>query len=208
MPRQERIALLIDGANLYATAKSWALISITCANLLAHHLDDWYIEEQWVNERLFEHEIFYDLICDLACGLGPSGAKGGAWRERLGRGWGLALPLLPPRRGFPCGRGLAPAGHTTSLAIRLSNWRESLSSRRSRSRRARSRRLLPLTWITEDQRSQWLEQTRPRRVPILTLRPCPLARLSKPGSTRAAARPTLRGTFGSADITASPKLVG
>lgn len=40
------------------------------AHLWTRHPDDWYVEEHWVDHRLFEHERFEGSVCDPACGLG------------------------------------------------------------------------------------------------------------------------------------------
>ncbi|MEK8121638.1 hypothetical protein WOB59_00515 [Methylocystis sp. IM4] len=142
------------------------------AHLWERHPDDWYVEEEWVDHRLFEQESFEGSICDPACGLGRivqaarSAGFDSAWgQDKVNRSAYCARVVDFLSDDF---RGGAPANIVSNPPFKLS--REFVM----RARRIAARKvvmLLPLGWISGDKRSRWLEETRPRRVLILTPRP-------------------------------------
>ncbi len=142
------------------------------AHLWERHPDDWYVEEEWVDHRLFEYEPFEGSICDPACGLGR--IVEAARCARFTHAWGQDKV----DRSAYCERTAdflsddfrdrTPENVVSNPPFKLS--REFVV----RARQIAARKvvmLLPLGWISGDKRSRWLEETRPRRVLILTPRP-------------------------------------
>lgn len=142
------------------------------AHLWARHPDDWYVEEPWVDRRLFEYERFEGSLCDPACGLGR--IVEAAQRGGVKDAWGQDKVY----RSTYCDR-VSDFLHDQLTRRRPDNIVSNPPYKFSREFVVRARdiasrevaMLLPLRWISGDRRSRWLEETRPRRVLILTPRP-------------------------------------
>jgi hypothetical protein len=142
------------------------------AHLWVRHPDDWYVEESWVDHRFFEEEGFEGSICDPACGLGRivEAARAAGYIDV----WGEDLVS----RSLFCDRAVdflseeagmrAPDNICCNPPFRKS--REFVIRAREIARR-KVAMILPLSWISGDRRSRWLQRTFPRRVLIITPRP-------------------------------------
>lgn len=143
--------------------------------------NDWYVEEIWCSQRLFEAERFEGSVIDPFAGMGRvvRGAEAAgvevvgmdiADREfpHVAPGHDFTSKFWSPRGlpGAPCDNivsnpPFAPAEDMLRLAL------------------ARARRkvafLLPATWHCGDKRSRWLETLPLRRVYWLTPRPSMLS---------------------------------
>ena len=139
------------------------------SHLWARDTDDWYVEPEWVSERLFELEKFEGAIWDSACGLGrivASARYAGLiahgsdvvvrTEQHLGpidflkctKPWGPNIVSNPPFK-----HAEAFVKHALGLAER------------------KVAMLLPANWVQGDKRSRWLEQTPLARVYFITPRP-------------------------------------
>lgn len=143
------------------------------AHLWTRHPDDWYVEEHWVDHRLFEHERFEGSVCDPACGLGrivQAAQLAGFGRTAWGQDKVKRSPYCVRLADFLSDdfQGRWPDNIVSNPPFKLS--REFVA----KAHKVASRKvamLLPLGWISGDKRSRWLEDTRRRRVLILTPRP-------------------------------------
>ena len=140
---------------------------------------DFYIEEKWCSERLFEAERFYGEVWDPACGSGRI--------VMSARAAGLtAFGTDIVDRGFP-GTGLCDfLTQTGSVASVVTNppfkharrFVEHALTVMTR----RSAFLLPTSWLNGSRRSRWLETTPLAKVWVLTPRPSmPPGRLIEAG---------------------------
>ncbi|WP_024882403.1 SAM-dependent methyltransferase [Methylosinus sp. LW3] len=142
------------------------------AHLWVRHPLDWYVEESWVDHRFFEEEGFEGSICDPACGLGRvvEAARAAGYNDV----WGEDLVS----RSMFCDRvadflsdeppDQTPDNICCNPPFRKS--REFVIRAREIARR-KVAMILPLSWISGDRRSRWLERTFPRRVLIISPRP-------------------------------------
>lgn len=142
------------------------------AHLWARHPEDWYVEEQWVDHRLFERERFDGSICDPACGLGRivEAAQSAGFRDA----WGQDIV----ERSRHCRRvsdfladdfsGRPPDNIISNPPFKLA---QEFTARALDIALRKVAMLLPLRWIAGDERSRWLEDSRPARVLILAPRP-------------------------------------
>jgi hypothetical protein len=154
------------------------------AHVWARDPNDWYVEEAWVNRRLFEEERFEGPIWDPAAGMCrmPDAARAAGYdaigSDLVSRGYGeiggvdfLSLQQPLKVRGQPA-RSIASnppfgiceadikAGRPIGFvehALRLAEHKVAM--------------VLPARWLWGDERSRWLEKSNPRRVYILTPRP-------------------------------------
>lgn len=142
------------------------------AHLWARHPDDWYVEESWVDRRLFEDEPFEGSISDPACGLGRivEAARAAGYNDIRGED--------KVRRSMFCDRVVdflsdePPDQRPDNICCNppFGSAREFVIRARKIARR-KVAMILPLSWISGDRRSRWLERTCPRRVLIITPRP-------------------------------------
>lgn len=131
------------------------------------HPEDWYIEPDWVNDRLFAEERFEGRIHDPACGSGRI--------VKAARRAGLRATgsdIVKRARGFRVGNffeqtqtvdniacnipfrfAMAFVGHALNLAER------------------KVAILVPAAWINAEQRSRWLSRTPLRQIWLLAPRP-------------------------------------
>lgn len=142
------------------------------AHLWARHPEDWYVEEHWVDHRLFEQEAFDGSICDPACGFGRivEAAHHAGFHDAWGQDKVCRSPYCRNVVDFLSDAhiGERPDNIVSNPPFKVA--REfTVKALKVASRKVAM--LLPLGWITGDKRSRWLEETRPRRVLILTPRP-------------------------------------
>ena len=129
---------------------------------------DWYVEPEWVSERLFEREIFIGDVMDPACGMGRIVIEA--------RKAGLAssgMDLVD--RGFNymcCDYMQLEYAFFDNI---VSNPPFSIAEAFARKALEQSKRkvalLLPANWVQGDRRSRWLETTPLLRVYFITPRP-------------------------------------
>lgn len=133
----------------------------------ARHPDDWYVEEEWVDDRLFACEEFIGRIHDPACGIGRIVAAArraghfatGSDLRRRKRGFKVADFFEQTRRvdnivcNIPFRFAMAFVGH----AINLVEHKAAL--------------LVPTTWLNGSDRSRWLEKMPLSRIWYLAPRP-------------------------------------
>ncbi len=137
------------------------------SHLWDRHPEDWYVEPDWANERLFEAEPFEGAILDPACGIGrivKAARKAGlkcAGADLIRRAPGFRVgDFFQTTRSVanvvsnpPFRFAMAFVGHSLNLA---SN---------------KVALLLPAGWVQSDERSRWLARTPLRRIWLLTPRP-------------------------------------
>ncbi len=142
------------------------------AHLWVRHPQDWYVEESWVDHRFFEEETFEGSIYDPACGLGRiiEAARAAGYNDVWGEDLvsrsmfcDRAVDFLSEEAGRP-----APDNICCNPPFRKS--REFVIRAREIAKR-KVAMILPLSWISGDRRSRWLQRTFPRRVLIITPRP-------------------------------------
>lgn len=135
--------------------------------LWERHPEDWYIEEGWINGRLFETEAFEGRIHDPACGSGRivhaarrAGFHAtGADIVRRARGFRVENFFESTRAvdnivcNLPFRFAMAFVGHALNLT------------------RRKVAMVIPTGWISGNGRSRWLERTPLRRVWHLAPRP-------------------------------------
>ncbi|MBW7965354.1 hypothetical protein [Bradyrhizobium sp. BR 10261] len=131
------------------------------------HPEDWYIEEEWVNDRLFEVESFEGRVHDPACGSGRivRAARRAGLRATgsdivlRAKGFRVAdffqstKPVDNIACNLPFRFAMAFVGHALNLA------------------RRKVAMIVPTGWVNGNDRSQWLERTPLRRVYHLSPRP-------------------------------------
>ena len=130
---------------------------------------DFYVEPNWVSERLFEEERFKGVVTDPACGLGRIVAT----RRR----WGMAVGSDIVRRGPACDfvsdflseewSGYAQ-NFVSNPPFGCADQFVELAIKRAACKVAM---LLPATWHFGAERSAWLQTTPLMRVLALTPRP-------------------------------------
>jgi hypothetical protein len=134
----------------------------------AREPDDWYIEEDWCDNRLFDVESFEGRIVDPACGSGRviKAARAAGhdaegfdlrrrphFRHKVADFFEASRPVPNFVSNAPFKFALAFVGHALTLATR------------------KVAILLPPGWAQADWRSTWLERTPLRRIWLLTPRP-------------------------------------
>jgi hypothetical protein len=150
------------------------------SSLWAREANDWYVEPEWVSERLFHVETFHGTICDPACGSGNIVAAA----RRSGH---TAYGSDVVRRSELCGAvldWLAPSeddkfwGHDNVVSnppFKLCDDRKTgthpFVDRCLSRARHKVALLLPSNWIQGDARSRWLEKSGLRCVYFLSPRP-------------------------------------
>ena len=138
------------------------------AHVWERHADDFYVEPNWVDERLFDVEFFEGEIYDPACGLGRIVEAAG--KQRL-----EAFGADVVRRSLFCGTETDFLTTTVDVANIVSNPPYKLAERFAvhalKCAQCKVALLLPSKWLHGDTRSRWLEQTPLRRVWFLTPRP-------------------------------------
>lgn len=142
------------------------------AHLWARHPDDWYVEEQWVDRRLFEHERFDGSICDPACGLGRivEAAHRAGFRDAFGQDIVMRSEHCRRVSDFLIDEfsGRPPDNIVSNPPFKAA---QKFTARALDIAARKVAMLLPLRWIAGGARSRWLEESRPARVLILTPRP-------------------------------------
>lgn len=131
------------------------------------HPEDWYIEEEWVNDRLFDVEQFVGRVHDPACGSGRivRAARRAGLRAtgcdiaqraagfRVGNFFEQTRPVENIVCNLPFRFAMAFIGHALNLAER------------------KVAMIVPTAWVGGNDRSRWLERTPLRRVWQLSPRP-------------------------------------
>lgn len=139
------------------------------SHLWARHPEDWYVEPEWVSERLFAVEPFQGNILDPACGIGRivvSARKAGypAIGSDITRREPDAFDVVD---FLKLSRSIEPnivsnppfgiAERFVAHALRLAERKVAM--------------LLPANWVQGDKRSRWLETTPLVRVYFIAPRP-------------------------------------
>jgi hypothetical protein len=131
------------------------------------HPEDWYVEEEWVNDRLFACETFEGRIVDPACGIGRivKAARRAGYKAsgsdivrrapgyRVGNFFEQSRSVPNLVSNVPFRFALAFVGHSLNLAER------------------KAALLLPAGWINGEARSRWLAKTPLKRIWHLAPRP-------------------------------------
>lgn len=131
------------------------------------HAEDWYVEPDWVSDRLFAVEPFEGRVVDPACGAGrivQAARRAGLSADgsdivRRGSGFRVADFFLSarPAPNIVCNPpfrfAMAFVGHALNLAER------------------KVAMLLPAAWVQAETRSHWLARTPLARIWLITPRP-------------------------------------
>lgn len=130
---------------------------------------DWYLEPSWTSERLFDEERFDGGIWDPACGEGriidaaKSRSVSAVGTDLIDRANGRFQQLDFMEKYFRSAPNIVsnpPFKHAEAFvarALKLATGKVAM--------------LLPLTWMSRDARSRWLEGSGLRRVWVITPRP-------------------------------------
>jgi hypothetical protein len=141
------------------------------AHLWERHPDDWYVEEEWCDTRLFEEVAFEGPILDPACGLGRivRAAKlaglVATGHDKVGRSefckregdFLQPWPLEYRPSSIVSNPPFGISQQFVSQALCVATHRVAM--------------LLPTKWLSGDKRSRWLSTTPLERVLFLTPRP-------------------------------------
>lgn len=139
------------------------------AHLWRRHPFDYYIEEEWCNERLFAVEKFTGEIFDPAVGSGRI--------VRAARAAGyLAYGADVEKRSAECGhvfdfRAANNARHDNIVCNPPFKHAMEFAMRALERSTGKTAFLLPTRWLCGDKRARWLETTPLRRIYYLTPRP-------------------------------------
>jgi hypothetical protein len=132
------------------------------------HPDDYYIEEEWCDRRLFEVEKFKGGIFDPACGSGR------IVRAAIAAGH-VALGHDKVRRSVECTREADFLTSDVWVSNIVSNppfgIAQEFIEHALEMSQGKTAMLLPLTWLAGDDRAVWLATTPLLRVYVLTPRP-------------------------------------
>jgi hypothetical protein len=131
------------------------------------HPEDWYVEPDWVNDRLFANEPFDGPVHDPACGEGRIVMA--ARRAGL-RATGCDIVKRAP--GFKVGNFFERTHHVANIACNVP-FRFALAfvAHALAIAERKVAVLLPATWVNAEARSRWLARTPLRRIWQITPRP-------------------------------------
>lgn len=154
------------------------------AHLWARHPDDYYVEPEWVSQRLFETEHFEGTIVDPACGGSRIVRAGRAHRDRVkplgDKRIGKVLGYDKVRRARECDEEedfLLTDYETDNIVsnppFRLCDKKTDFAFVRKALATAERKvaLLLPLPWMTGADKGAWLKTTPFQKVLVITPRP-------------------------------------
>lgn len=146
------------------------------SSLWQREADDWYVEPQWVSERLFEVEKFPGGICDPSCGGGNIvRAATAAGHSVIGMDIAARGKMLPVIQDWLTYDGLAFDNIVTNPPFALCDDRKAGTHPYVEKCLAKALHkvalILPSNWVQGDKRSRWLEKTPLRRVWFVSPRP-------------------------------------
>ncbi|WP_406853512.1 hypothetical protein ABEG18_13145 [Alsobacter sp. KACC 23698] len=138
------------------------------AHLWARHPDDWYVEPEWVSERLFAVERFRGTVLDPACGTGR--IVRAAQMAGL-HAWGEDIVVRSPDCARVSNFLIERVGANNVISNPPFKHAEAFVTRALEVAMDKVAMLLPSAWVHGDERSRWLESTPLRRVLFITPRP-------------------------------------
>ncbi|MDB5596231.1 MAG: uncharacterized protein JWM36_3192 [Hyphomicrobiales bacterium] len=139
------------------------------AKIWDRHPDDWYVEPEWVSERLFATEKFEGNVYDPACGMGRIlKAAAAAGLEHVGSDLIMRSESCRMQMDF-----LTEAFYRADNIVSNPPFKhaEAFVVRALERATGKVAMLLPSKWMHGDKRSRWLETTPLRRVLYITPRP-------------------------------------
>ena len=133
----------------------------------ARHPEDWYVEPDWVNDRLFAAEKFEGRVHDPACGVGRivSAARRAGLRA-------TGSDIVKRKAGFQVGNFFEQSRSVPNIVSNAPfRYAVAFVAHALCLAEQKVAILLPAAWVNAEARSRWLSRTPLRQIWLITPRP-------------------------------------